>query len=173
MKQKKSRIYLLALLLISSLSVYPQGLNQIIDDPESGTEILYGYCNTEGFLNDPFIEWYEFEQENYLVDHVTLGNLNPDLFYMSDITVVMGTWCSDSQREVPRFLKIIEELGMDLNVINLICVDKSKQADVPELADLQIELVPTFIFYIDEDEVLRIVETHLESLEEDMAGILQ
>ena len=173
MKRKKSCIYLIALLLISGLSVYPQGLNQIIEDPETGNEILYGYCDTEGFLNDPFVAWYELEHENYLVDHVALGELNTDLFYMSDITVVMGTWCSDSQREVPRFLKIIEELGMDLNIINMICVDRSKQADVPELTELQIELVPTIIFYIDEDEVGRIIETPLESLEADIVSIFQ
>ena len=135
--------------------------------------MLYGYCDTAGFLTEPFTEWYEFEYENYLVDHISLGDLNPDLFYMSDITVVMGTWCSDSRREVPRFLKIIEELGVDLNVINLICVDRSKQAEVPELTDLQIELVPTIIFYIDEDEVGRIIETPLESLEADMVSIFQ
>jgi len=159
------------LLLVTGLCTYSQDLNQLITDPETEIEILYGYCDTEGLLNEPFAEWYLFEYENYLVDHVSLGELNPDLFYMSDITVVMGTWCSDSQREVPRFLKIIEELGMDLNMINLICVDRSKQAEVPELADLQVELVPTIIFYIDEEEVGRIIETPMESLEADMVSI--
>jgi len=159
------------LLLVTGLCTYSQDLNQLITDPETEIEILYGYCDTEGLLNEPFAEWYLFEYENYLVDHVSLGELNPALFYMSDITVVMGTWCSDSQREVPRFLKIIEELGMDLNMINLICVDRSKQAEVPELADLQVELVPTIIFYIDEEEVGRIIETPMESLEADMVSI--
>ncbi len=169
----KTLFTFISLLFITGLSIYSQGLNQVIPDPETGAEMLYGYCDTEGFLNEPFVDWYQMEYDNYLVDHVSLGDMNPDLFYMSDITVVMGTWCSDSRREVPRFLKIIKELGVDLNVINLICVNRSKQAEVPELTDLHIELVPTIIFYIDKDEVGRIIETPVKSLEADMVRIFQ
>lgn len=164
-------IFILFILFLAPDKLTAQDLNRIIPDPKTGEDMLYGYCNSDGLSEGLFREWYEPEYEHYLVDHVKLSDLNQDKFLIADITVIMGTWCSDSRREIPRFIKIIEELGAEVNAINLICVDRAKNADVPDLAELQIELVPTIIFYHQGDELGRIIETPKETLEADMVHI--
>jgi thiol-disulfide isomerase/thioredoxin len=173
MRNMRHILSLVVFILIATSSSYSQGMNRVVPDPETGSGMLVGYCDTAGLFQEPFTDWFRSEYERYTVDHIALDKLNADLFYMCEITVVLGTWCPDSRREVPRFLRIIDELGMELTIINMICVDRSKQADTPELAGLNIEKVPTFIFYLDGEEMGRIIEAPEESLEADMVSIFE
>ena len=84
----------------------------------------------------------------------------------------MGTWCSDSRREVPRFLKIIDGLNIPQENISIYCVDRDLSTENNEIDNLNIKAVPTFIFYRDNIELGRIVEAPTESLEIDMVKIL-
>jgi len=43
------------------------------------------------------------------------------------VTIVMGTWCSDSQQQVPRFFKLTDNIQYISN-ITIICVDQEKHA---------------------------------------------
>jgi thiol-disulfide isomerase/thioredoxin len=90
-----------------------------------------------------------------------------------NVTVVMGTWCSDSRREVPHFYKIVDYLGFDESNIDLICVDRAKVGVADEVDGLNIKLVPTFIFYKDGEELGRIVETPEGTLEKDISEIMK
>ena len=47
-----------------------------------------------------------------------------------EVTIVLGTWCSDSQREVPRFFKVLNEAGYNDKRVKVIAVDKNKEAVV-------------------------------------------
>ncbi len=85
----------------------------------------------------------------------------------------MGTWCSDSQREVPRFYKILTDAGYNDKRVKIIAVDKSKEAIVVDIKNLDIEKVPTFIIYKDDIEVGRIIETPKKSLEKDLWKIVK
>lgn len=161
------------ILMLVNLAAACQDLNRHAKDPVDGDEILYGYCNPAGLAEEPFGDWFRPRYDEYNVDQIKLDELNTELFYSSTITVVMGTWCSDSRREVPRFLKILDGLGYDTNALNMICVDRNKYAEVPELEKLSVQLVPTFIFSNDEIELGRIVESPEESLEADMVKIFQ
>ncbi len=84
----------------------------------------------------------------------------------------MGTWCSDSRREVPRFYKILDELNYPEEKVELINVDRNKVGIENSVDSLNIELVPTFIIYSKGEEIGRIIETPKESLEKDLAKIL-
>ena len=86
--------------------------------------------------------------------------------------MVLGTWCSDSRREVPRFMKIIESLDYKIDRIRFIGVNSYKEAPVHNFDSLNIERVPTFIFYNNKIELGRIIEYPESSLERDMLGIL-
>jgi len=88
------------------------------------------------------------------------------------IVCIQGTWCSDSRREVPRFFKILYELNYDLENLTMICVDRKKQADNIDVDQFVIEKVPTFIFYKDDSELGRIIETPKNTLEIDLLEIL-
>ena len=87
--------------------------------------------------------------------------------------MVLGTWCGDSRREVPRFYKILESLEYDLENMTVICVNTSKTADGTNVDQLNIQKVPTIIYYKDEIELGRIIESPQESLEKDMSSIVK
>ncbi len=79
---------------------------------------------------------------------------------------------ADSRREVPRFFKIIDEIQFPQERIKIFGVDRKKESSEGDIAALNIELVPTFIFYVNEKEIGRIIETPEVSLEGDMLKIL-
>lgn len=86
--------------------------------------------------------------------------------------VFLGTWCPDSHREVPRFLKIAEIAGDSLGPVTLYGLDRDMKSPGGEESRYDIERVPTFIFLKHGQEIGRIVEIPNISLESDMLTIL-
>ncbi len=92
----------------------------------------------------------------------------------SDIRIIvfLGTWCPDSEREVPRFLKIMELASGAPITYKLIGLDRSKR-DAAGLAEqFQIEFVPTFVVLHQNEEIGRIIESAAVSLEQDLLEII-
>ena len=87
-----------------------------------------------------------------------------------EIKLVMGTWCSDSRREVPRFYKILDEIEYPSENVNLISVNREKVGLADEVDGMEIHFVPTIIFYRNDEEIGRIVENALRKLREGYAG---
>ncbi|MBX7226761.1 MAG: thioredoxin family protein [Chitinophagales bacterium] len=88
------------------------------------------------------------------------------------VIVIMGTWCSDSRREVPHFIKMLYEYGVSTRKVDIQSVDKSKKTGLEKYDQYKIEYVPTFIFIKKGKEIGRIIETPNKSLEEDTKEIL-
>jgi cyclophilin family peptidyl-prolyl cis-trans isomerase/HEAT repeat protein len=77
------------------------------------------------------------------------------------IGVYLGTWCSDSQREIPRFLRILQlaEQNHGTSIpVDWVAIDRSKREPAALVEGKSIELVPTFIYYRHGEEIGRIVE---------------
>jgi len=154
-----------------SLVALAQTTNQCVIDQKSGKPMLVGICDREAFKDTSFAWWFNSEYENYSLDKETLSNVKMDSEFHS-IIIVMGTWCSDSRREVPRFYKILDSLNFPSAKVKLIMVDRKKEAAEMDISSLNIKLVPTIIFYNDGLEVGRIIETPKETLEKDLVAIL-
>jgi thiol-disulfide isomerase/thioredoxin len=92
---------------------------------------------------------------------------------LEDVTIkiVFRSTCSDSREQLPRLFKILNELNYNVNSITLIGVNREKQGLSNEAEGLEIELIPTIIFYKEGSEIGRIVETPAESLEKDLLRI--
>ncbi len=101
------------------------------------------------------------------------------------VTCVLGTWCSDSRREVPRFWKVLDLAANPRLSLRMLAVgrrdDDAAQARLVQLgfdADIRgqygVEYVPTFIFSEtgDGSELGRIIESPAATLERDAAAIL-
>ena len=156
-----------------TLSCGGQQINNIEFDEKAGDNILIGLSNIDGLKSEPFNEWFDYEYSDYNIDDSTLLLIDKDDFIDNiKITVVMGTWCSDSRREVPRFYKILDFLEYDIDNITMICVNTDKQAENTNLDNLDIQKVPTFIIYKEGMELGRIIETPQESIEKDLAKII-
>ncbi len=133
--------------------------------------MLIGYCTREAFQDTAFKDWFDESYNSYQPDFEILDKLEGKLEDIS-ITIVMGTWCSDSREQVPSFYKILDEINYPSEKVKLICVDRKKKGLSNEADDLNIELVPTIIFYRNGEEIGRIIETPQESLEKDLLGIV-
>jgi hypothetical protein len=97
-----------------------------------------------------------------------LGKVNSGV----DFLVFLGTWCGDSRREVPHFLKIADTCGIGMSRIRLYGLDRSKKSADGLTDQYHIERVPTFIFLKNGNEMGRITEKPNGSLEADMLSIL-
>jgi thiol-disulfide isomerase/thioredoxin len=163
----------LSIFLILVSTAAAQDTNKVIIDKESGKNILIGYCTREAFEDTNFSWWFNSEYEIYKPDSASLNQLQP-LLEKIEISAIIGTWCSDSRREFPRFLKILDQTGFHQENLTIIAVNEDKKipgSNIPEKYDLQ--LVPTFIFYRDGSELGRIQESPEETLEKDIVKILQ
>jgi thiol-disulfide isomerase/thioredoxin len=134
--------------------------------------ILIGACSREGLVSfPPFKAHYDLEYFTYQPESKVIEELAPLVEGLS-ITIVLGTWCGDSLREVPRFLKVIDVLEIPENDITVIAVDQSKSIPKETIEKLQIERVPTIIVYKDGMEAGRIVEIPIETFEKDVLYLL-
>jgi thiol-disulfide isomerase/thioredoxin len=138
-------------------------------DPETW---ILGSFKIDRLYRPPYSEWFvkgfdEYSLNSEVIDKLK-GLINPGI----RIEIVMGTWCPDSRREVPRFMRIMEAIGFPPEKIELLGVDNSKNAPVENFSILDIQRVPTFIIFKNNHEAGRIIENPVTSLEQDMVNIL-
>lgn len=159
------KIYQISLFLLFLFNLTNAQQNNIIGKTDK-QEIISSVHNT----------WYSKNYNAFKPKAETLKTLN-QLFDKNNfkIDVYFGSWCSDSQRELPKLMKILEHTKFDLKNLNLIGVDRDKI--VPGLSEqalkkLNITNVPTIIVYKNGKEINRFVEYPQESLEEDLIKIL-
>ena len=168
MKLKLSFIFIA---LIAPLSLFAQEFNAVITDTTSGKPMLIGYTNLEAFADTSFSWWWNSEYKMYDVDSSSIVQLEGKLENIQ-IKVVLGTWCSDSRREVPRLFKILDVAHYPSESVTIISVDRDKVGLKNEVEGLKIEFVPTIIFIKDNKELGRITEMPFDTMEKDILEIL-
>lgn len=75
-----------------------------------------------------------------------------------DVLVMFGTWCHDSEREVPRFLKLLSESQVNLNSLTLVALDFDKNDPLGISDTYDLRYTPTFVVLEDREEVARVIE---------------
>ena len=147
--------------------------DKLVEDPENeGEKMLLGKVSYVDFKNDRLFPWMSENFKTYKPDSITLIELKK-AFEGVYIKAFMGTWCEDSQREVPRFYKILKSIGINKERIEMVAVSHDKDTPLGYEKDLNITYVPTFIFYKQEKELGRFVEyVQGATLEEDILTIV-
>jgi thiol-disulfide isomerase/thioredoxin len=133
---------------------------------------LLGYFTRQMMTSPPHSEWFQKQYDGYRFNDEAVNKLTMLGTEGLTIKIVMGSWCPDSRREVPRFMKILDFLKFPAGSITFVGVDDSKFAPVGGYDKLDIERVPTIIFYKNNNEAGRIIENPVTSLEQDMVDIL-
>ena len=132
---------------------------------------------------------------DHLVEELPVGDITPDellsaypsfrggyeafavepLYLPGDVSVLMffGTWCHDSEREVPRLLKLLEAAGLSENNLSLIALDYRKREPKGRAVKFNVRYTPTAIFMREGVEVGRIVERPATTLHEEILKIYQ
>ena len=133
---------------------------------------LLGYFNPVQLSNPPHSQWYLKGYDEYLFSQDAVNKLAEISKDDLTIKIIMGSWCPDSRREVPRFMKILDAWKFPVTKVTFIGVDNAKLSPVGEYEKLDIQRVPTFIIYKNNVEAGRIIENPVTSLEQDMINIL-
>jgi thiol-disulfide isomerase/thioredoxin len=146
----------------------------ILTFSQNETDDLVGITSRIELQNDPYYgPVFQAEYAAYTINEEVLNELKTYL-YSYQISIVMGTWCGDSQEQVPHFIKILDQLDYNTKNLRIIGVDHQKSAEGTNVDQLAIERVPTFIIYDAEaNEIGRIIETPTRSLEEDLLDIIK
>ena len=163
----------LFLFIFSPVIISAQPLNQTITDPSDSSLMGYGYFDKHLFDIPQFNSWFNAEYDSYKPDKKVIKALIKKIPEDLSIVIVMGTWCSDSRREVPRFHKICDIIGIKPETLIRIAINRAKTTEHVNMEHLKIERVPTFIIYRLHKEVGRIIETPTQSLEKDLLEIIK
>ena len=135
------------------------------------------YAMTEGevdvnyLFNSPNTSWFQKNYESYIVDEVIQ---NEDFSKLNEynIEIFMNTKCHDSEREVPRFLKILNSLNFSKENLRIILLNSDKKTSDGLEIGKNITNTPTIIFLKNSNEENRIVEFPYENLEKDIYKII-
>lgn len=163
---------ILFIISITSLNVYSQdSINLKSLDERTDKLMLIGFCDRTAFNDSAFSSWYDFEYNSYEPDSQAIIMLKESL-HDYNIKIVLGTWCSDSRREVPRMLNVLDAVQYPDSLYTIVAVNRLKKGLSNEVDGLNIEFVPTFIVYKNNEEIGRIIETPITSLEKDLYNII-
>ena len=143
-------------------------------EPVANTQkdMLIGYFEKNELQQAPFSKWFSPRYDEYTPDTEAMNTIAENINDY-EIKLFMGTWCGDSKRETPKFLKILDEADFNYDNLEMVAVDYSKKTPTNIEDGLDVKRVPTIIFFKDGKEVNRFVEySQGESIEQDIAKIV-
>jgi thiol-disulfide isomerase/thioredoxin len=180
---KYSVLILFAILSLSGCNSARHSASQEVTQPSPPAEpVKYDYYEPSSWLlgffepgmmkRHPHTAWFMNGFDEYTPSSVSLNRLQDISKEDLTIKIILGSWCPDSRREVPRFMKILDLWKFPADRITFIGTDINKIAPVGDYESLAIERVPTFILYKNNIEAGRIIEVPKTSLEQDIVNIL-
>ena len=144
---------------------------QLTTDPV-GTKIVTGRFSPSLLESDSSFVWYPHEFKSFNPDSSSVAPISTHAANLHFI-VVGGTWCSDTRRELPRFFKTLAVAHVDGEKVELYGVDRSKVSQDGLTERYNINRVPTFIVFLQGQEVGRIVEFSKPGIDIELANILR
>jgi tetratricopeptide (TPR) repeat protein len=168
----RNLFFLISLLALSVVSVAQTSV------PATSTPdpILYGIVTKETLTSAPFDKWYVANYDAYQPNAETIAAAKKLNTKDISIEIFFGTWCGDSRREVPRFMKLLDEISFPRQNIKIIGLGGRdslyKQSPQKEDIGKGVYRVPVFIVYKNGVEINRINEFPVFSLEKDLYAIL-
>ena len=136
--------------------------------------MLLGIQTKDQLLKSPYSDWYLKEHDEYTIDKKNVEELKKEKLSSYKMIVVLGTWCEDSHREVPRLMKILESINFPEQKLTIIAVNRKKEAPGGEECIYNIQRVPTIIVQKYGKEIGRIIEYPASGyLERDLLEIVR
>ncbi|MDZ4669171.1 MAG: thioredoxin family protein [bacterium] len=142
-----------------------------IQTQNGSDQILNGSVQKDVLFDAKTFPWFNYGYKTYEMDTLTLSQIKHQADSLQ-ILAIGGTWCADTQKELPRFLKICNFLKIKNERIELMMVDEKKQCAFFNVKVINLISVPTFIVLKNGKEIGRIVESPEESLEKHLVKII-
>ena len=154
----KKIIYLLTLSIIACATNEKYVMNE-------------GEVDLDYLFNSPNTSWFQKNYESYIVDEV-IQKMDFSKINEYNIEIFMNTKCHDSEREIPRFLKILNTLNFSNENLKIVLLNSEKKTIDGLEIEKDITNTPTIIFLKNSNEENRIVEFPFENLENDIFRII-
>lgn len=138
----------------------------------SGEMILLGKINKANLQTSNHTPWFNQDYQSISIDPQWIENLKPYIRGLR-IKVFMGTWCVDSQREIPHFFKLLQALEFDQKHLEMYAMSEEKTTPENYEKGWEVYNVPTIIFLKNGNEINRFVEFPVNSLESDITKIIK
>lgn len=139
-----------------------------------GGPMWVGSVEPDHLTRAPFDEWYESGYEGYVANAGTVAALSTALDAV-EVEVYFGTWCDDSQQEVPRLIRVLDDAGFAPDRLAMIAFSdhpgEFKLSPGGKERQRLIHRTPTIVLSRDGREIGRIVQYPLDSIEEDLLAI--
>lgn len=164
---------LIIIIVLNSCETQKVIINREVESKTDGSMLLGAQTKSQ-FLKSPYSDWYNQEYNDYAIDEKAVEELKKQKLNSYSIMVFMGTWCSDSHREVPRLMKILETLKFPESKLTIIAVNRKKESPSGEEGLYDIQKVPTIIVKKYGNEIGRIIESPKSGwLERDLLDIIK
>ena len=144
---------------------------EVVESSDEQQDMLIGKFTKEDLLKAPYNGWFNAEYDNFKPSATAMETIKNNISNY-EILIFMGTWCGDSKREVPKLLKILDEVGYDFSNLTMVGVNRNKTTPENHEKDWNLDRVPTIIFIKDGKEINRFVEYPEETIEADIAKIV-
>ena len=119
-----AKLLLSGILLLYGMGIFAQ--NQVKIDERINKKILHGMVTLEAFDTDICKNWYGPEYTSYKIRKGILAKLKKKNLQGISIKLIFGTWCHDTHREVPRFLKILDAINFPFEHLHMNALDTKK-----------------------------------------------
>ncbi|MDZ7876494.1 MAG: hypothetical protein U5L45_02440 [Saprospiraceae bacterium] len=158
------------LCLLLSLMALPCLLSAQQKEPN-----LWGIVTIDSLNKAPYDVWFKKNYADYKPRPSVIGQLKGVSFKDFSIKMFFGTWCGDTKREMPRLLKVLDEIGFPKEKITFIALSSAdstrKQSNKREESGYNIFRVGCYIVEKNGVEVNRIYELPTLSMERDLLAI--
>lgn len=164
---------IIILVVVSMITINNLSLAQnfkVFQD-EKGKQVIVGQVSWKEWQDSS--GWKDFSAKDYEITAENKAKLASLINDKINFLLFAGSWCGDSETEVPIIYKIIKDIDADENIIKLIGVDRQKHDLDGEATKYNITRVPTLIILKDGQELGRIVEFPKKSWDEDLLDIFK
>ena len=158
---------------IQSEETTTETVNDVFTD-KWGDSYLLGKVSDSILFEEPYNKWFS-DREDYEVNTEAIEQLKGTLNNY-DLEVFFGSWCSDSQTHLPSLFAILDAVDYDLQQLEMVAVGDEgkwyKESPGGEHKGKDINYIPTIIVKENGKEVNRIVESPIETVEQDLLAII-
>ncbi|MDZ4840517.1 MAG: hypothetical protein SGJ04_10985 [Bacteroidota bacterium] len=120
-------------------------------------------------------KWYQGTYNWYTPKAELVNKLKP---YANELTVTIyaGSWCEDTQAELPRFYKLADQIGIPKSKIALIGLDKARKDFSGTRIRADVQKLPTFVIDRRRNnetvEIGKIIEHPIKNFELDLLELI-
>ncbi len=147
---------------ITILSIVNASAQTYIKYTNNNKQQLLGEVNVDILKEEGDGFWQDSIYQGYTDDRVEMLKRFSPQFKDITVNVYFGTWCGDSKREIPKFVKLMDLVEFPKENLHFFALDnregKYKQGLHNYTEDDRIFRVPTFVFKHGNSELDRIIE---------------